>query len=129
MLDFDTNSFLTYYTLQTMVLEAGSSNTPLQGSTTGTTIPFNAIPYGGGHILPMIPLLDGDFQQLIEPNLNYIFFGGGSLGPSSYTMSVGSMSFSLFGEFGNNSFSSAAFSTGGNPIFDQQNLVQGTIPS
>jgi hypothetical protein len=39
------------------------------------------------------------------------------------------MSFSLFGAFGNNAFSSAAFSTGGNPSFGQQNLVQGTIPS
>jgi hypothetical protein len=44
-------------------------------------------------------------------------------------MSVGSMSFSLFGAFGNNAFSSVAFSSGGNPIFSQQNLVQGTIPS
>jgi hypothetical protein len=39
------------------------------------------------------------------------------------------MSFSLFGAFGNNAFSSATFSTGGNPNFGQQNPVQGTIPS
>jgi hypothetical protein len=60
---------------------------------------------------------------------NYSLFGGGSLGPSSYTMLVGSMLFSLFDAFGNNAFSSAAVSNGGNPSFGQHNLVQGIIPS
>jgi hypothetical protein len=129
MPDFDTNSVLTYSTLQTMGLGAGSSNAPLQGSAIGTTAPFNAIPYGGGHIPPPSPSLGGAFQQPIGPNANYSLFSGGSLGPSSYTTSVGSMSFSLFGAFGNNTFSSTAFPTGGNPSFGQQNPVQGTIPS
>jgi hypothetical protein len=101
---FDSNSVLTYSTLQTMGLGAGSSNAPLQGSVMGTTAPFNAIPYGGGHIPPPSPSLGGMFQQSIGPNANYSFFSGGSLGPSSYMMLVGSMSFSLFGAFGNNIF-------------------------
>jgi hypothetical protein len=62
-------------------------------------------------------------------NANYNLFGAGSLGPSSYTTSVGSMSFSLFDAFGNNAFSSAVVSAGGNPGFGQQNPVQGTIPT
>jgi hypothetical protein len=37
--------------------------------------------------------LGGVFQQLICPNDNYSLFSGGSLGPSSYTTSVGSMYF------------------------------------
>jgi hypothetical protein len=129
MPDFDSNLVLTYSTLQTMGLGVGSSNAPMQGSTGGTSVPFNAIPYGGGHIPPPSPSLGGAFQQPIGPNANYSLFGGGSLGPSSYTMSVGSMSFSLFDAFGNNAFSSAVVSAGGNPSFGQQNPVQGTIPS
>jgi hypothetical protein len=39
------------------------------------------------------------------------------------------MSFSLFDTFGNNAFSSAVVSAGGNPGFGQQNPVQGTIPT
>jgi hypothetical protein len=62
MPNFDTNSVLTYSTLQTMGLGAGSSNAPLQGSTMGTTAPFNAIPYGGGHIPPPSPSLGDAFQ-------------------------------------------------------------------
>jgi hypothetical protein len=61
--------------------------------------------------------------------MNYNLFGASSLGPSSYTTSVGSMSFSLFNAFGNNSFLSAVVSAGGNPGFGQQNPVQGTIPT
>jgi hypothetical protein len=53
--DFDTNSVLTYSTLQTMGLGAGSSNAPLQGSMGGTSASYNAIPYGGGHIPPCPP--------------------------------------------------------------------------
>jgi hypothetical protein len=112
-----------------MGLGARSSNDPVQGSTEGTLVPFSAIPYGVGHIPPLSPSLGGDFQKPIGLNDNYNLFGEGSLGPSSYTMSVGSMSFSLFDTFGNNSFSSAVVSAGGNPRFRQQNLVQGTIPS
>jgi hypothetical protein len=46
MPSFDTNSVLSYSTLQTMGLGVGSSNTPLQGSMGGTTTPYNAFPYG-----------------------------------------------------------------------------------
>jgi hypothetical protein len=41
---------------------------------------------------------------------------------------VGSIPFYLFGAFGNNSFSSSAFSTEGNSIFVQKNPTQGFIP-
>jgi hypothetical protein len=123
------NFVLTYSTLQTMGLGAGSSNAPLQGSIGGTSTSYNVIPYGGGHIPPLSPSLSGAFQPPIGVSANYNLFGAGSLGPSSYTMSVGSMSFSLFSAFGNNSFSSAVVSAGGNPGFGQQNPVQGTIPT
>jgi hypothetical protein len=124
MPDFDSNSFLTYSTLQTMGMGVGSSNYPMQGSTKGTSVPFNSIPYGGGHIPPPSPLIGGAFQQPIGPNANYNLFGAGSLGPSSYTTRVGSMSFSLFDVFGNNTFSSTAISTGGNPGFGNKILCR-----
>jgi hypothetical protein len=106
-----------------MGLGAWSSNAPLQGSAVVTTSPFNSIPYGGGHIPCLSPLLGDTFQQPIGPNANYSLFTGGGLGPSSYTTPVGSMLFSLFGAFGNNAFSSVAFPIGGIPNFGQQNLV------
>jgi hypothetical protein len=129
MLNFDSNSVLTYSTLQTMGLRAGSSNTPMKGSTRGASVPFNAIPYGGGHIPPPSPSLGGAFQQPIKSNSNYSLFGGGGLGPLSYTISVGYMSFSLFGVFGKNTFSSDVVLTGGNPSCGGQNPVQSTSPS
>jgi hypothetical protein len=98
---FDTNSVLTYSTLQTMGLGAGSSNAPLQGSMGGTSSPYNAFPYGGGHIPPSSPSLGGASQQPAWPNMNYNSFGEGSQGPSSSTTLVGSLSFSLFDAFGN----------------------------
>jgi hypothetical protein len=100
-------------------LGEGNHNTPLQGSTATNTTPFNVIPYGGGHIPLLSPSRDDDFQQPIEPNANYILFGGGSLGPSSYTIPVGYMLFSFFGAFGNNAFYLVFLSTGGNPNFGQ----------
>jgi hypothetical protein len=65
-----------------MGLGAGSSNDPMQGSTEGTSVPFNVIPYGGDHIPPLSPSLGGDFQQPIRLNANYNLFGAGSLGRS-----------------------------------------------
>jgi hypothetical protein len=129
MLIFDSNSIITYSTLQTMGLGTRSSNTLVQGSIGGTSVPFNSIPYGGGHIPYSSPSLGGSFQQPIKSNVNYSLFGEGILGPSSYTMSVGSMSFSLFGVFGNNVFSSIVVSAMGNPGFGKQNPVQATIPT
>jgi hypothetical protein len=108
-----------------MDLGVGILNDPVKGSTRGTSVPFNAIPYGGGHIPPSSPLLDGAFQQPIWSSANYNLFGAGSLGNSSYTTSVGSMSFSLFDAFGNNAFSSAVISAGGNPIFGKQKYYAG----
>jgi hypothetical protein len=68
-------------------------------------------------------LLSGSFQQPIEPNASYNFFGAGSLGPFSYTTPVGSMPFSLFDTFGSIDFSSAFVSVGGNPGFEKKNIV------
>jgi hypothetical protein len=125
---FDTNSILTYSTLQTMGLQEGISNAPLQGSMGGTSASYNDIPYGGVHIPPPSPSLDDALQPSVGPNMNYNLFGEGSLGPYTYTTSMVSMSFSLFDMFGNNNFSLVAFSAGGNCGFGQQNPVQGTIP-
>jgi hypothetical protein len=52
-----------------------------------------------------------------------------SQGPPSHSMSVGSTPFSWNKTFGNNTFSSDAFLTGGNPLFGQSTPVQGTIPA
>jgi hypothetical protein len=126
---FDTNSVLTYSTLQTMGLGAGISNSPLKGSMGGTLSPYNSFPYGGGHITPSFPSLGGASQQLVWLNMNYNLFGVGSQGPSSNTTLVGSMPFSLFNTFGNKTFSSSAVSAGSNPCFGAQNPMQGTIPT
>jgi hypothetical protein len=93
----------------------------MKGSIGGTSFPFNAIPYGGGRIPPSSPSLGGAFQQPIWPNANYNLVGASSLGTLSYTMLVGSISFSFFEAFGNNNFSSTAFSTRGNPSFGKYN--------
>jgi hypothetical protein len=129
MPNFDTNSILTYSTLHTMVLGVGSSNSPLQGSMGGNSASFNAIPYGGGHIPPLSPLLGGAYQPPLGLNTKYNLFGARSLGPSSYTMPVGLISFYLFDAFDNNAFLSVFISVGDNPGFGQHNLVQGTIPT
>jgi hypothetical protein len=117
MPNFDMNSVLTYSTLQTLGLGAGSSNAPLQGSMGGTSAPYNAFPYGGGHIPPSSPSLGGASQQPTWPNMNYNLFRVGSQGPSSSTTLVGSLSFSLFEMFGNNTFSSAVHLGRGKPWF------------
>jgi hypothetical protein len=54
-----TSPILSYSTSQTLGLGAGSSNAPLQGHMGGTSSPFNAFPYGGGHIPPSSPSLGG----------------------------------------------------------------------
>jgi hypothetical protein len=54
-----TSPALTYSTLKTLGLGAGSSNAPLQGQLGGTPVPFNAFPYIGGHIPPSSPSLGG----------------------------------------------------------------------
>jgi hypothetical protein len=95
----------------------------------GTSSPYNAFHYGGGHIPPSSPSLGGASHQPVRSNMNYNLFRASSLGPSSYSMLVGSMSFYLFSAFGNNTFLSSAISVGGNPCFGQQNHVQGTIPT
>jgi hypothetical protein len=71
----------------------------------------------------MFPSLGGAFQQPVGPSMNYILFGAGNIGPSFYTTLVGSILFSLFGVFGNNSFSLIVVSAEGNPGFGQHNLV------
>jgi hypothetical protein len=126
---FDTNYVLSYSTLQTLGMGAGRSNTPLQGSMGGTSTPYNYFPYGGVHIPPSSPSLDGAHQHSTEPNVNYSSFGEGSQGIPYYIMSVGSTPFSLFDAFGNNSFSSAVVSARGNPSYGQQNPMQGIIPT
>jgi hypothetical protein len=124
-----TSPVLSYSTLQTLGLGAGSSSAPLQGHMGGTPVPFNAFPYGGGHIPPSSPSLGGSHQQSVGQPTHNSLFGAGSQGPPSHSMPVGSTPFSWNETFGNNTFSSAAFPTGGNPIFGQSTPVQGTIPA
>jgi hypothetical protein len=124
-----TSPVLSYSTSQTLGLGAGSSNAPLQGHMGGTSTPFNAFPYGGVHIPPSSPSLGGTHQPSAGPPVHHSLFGAGIQGPPSHNMSIGSTPFSLFGAFGNNAFSSAAFPTGGNPSFRQPIPMQGTIPT
>jgi hypothetical protein len=124
-----TSPVLTYSTLQTLGLGAGSSSAPLQGHLGGTPVPFNAFPYAGGHIPPSSPSLGGPHQQSVGQPTHNSLFGAGSQGPPSHSMPVGSTPFSWNGTFGNNTFSSATFPTGGNPIFGQSTPAQGTIPA
>jgi hypothetical protein len=122
-----TSPVLSYSTSQTSGLGAGSSNAPLQGHMGGTSAPFNAFPYGGGHIPSLSPSLEGTHQPSAGSPAHHSLFGAGSQGPPSHNMPVGSKPFSLFGAFGNNAFSSAAFPTGGNPGPRQSIPMQGTI--
>jgi hypothetical protein len=124
-----TRPVLSYSTLQTSGLGAGSSNAPIQGHIGGTPAPFNAFPYEGGHIPPSSPSLDGMHQPSVEPPAHHSLFGAWSQGPPSHNMLVGSTPFSFFGAFGNNAFSSATFLTKGNPSFGQPIPMQGTIPT
>jgi hypothetical protein len=88
MAGFDSSSTLNYSTLHTIGLEEGSSNAPLKGSFIGTTVPFNAIPYDGGHIPPPSPSLGGSFLQPSRLNTNSILFSGGSHGPQSCRLAL-----------------------------------------
>jgi hypothetical protein len=124
-----TSPVLSYSTSQTLGLGAGSSNAPLQDHMGGTSAPFNDFPYGGGHIPPSSPSLDGTHQQSVGPPTDHSLFGEGSQGPLSHNMPVGLTPFSLFGAFSNNAFWSAAFPTGGNPSYRQPIPMQGTIPA
>jgi hypothetical protein len=124
-----TSPVLSYSTSKTLGLGAGISNAPLQGHMGGTSTPFNAFPYGGGHIPPSSPSLGGTHQPSTRPPAHHSLFGAGSQGPPSHNMLVGSTPFSLFGAFGNNAFSSATFPTWGNPSFRQPIPMQGTIPT
>jgi hypothetical protein len=100
MPSFGTRTVLSYSTLQTLGLGAGNTNAPLQGSMGGTSAPYNAFPYGGGHILPSSPSLDGDHQHSTGSNVNYSSFGEGSQGLPYDSMPVGLTSFSFFDAFG-----------------------------
>jgi hypothetical protein len=124
-----TSPSLTYSTLQTLGLGAGIYNDPLQGQLGGTTIPFNAFPYAGGHISPSSPSLGGPHQQSVGQPAHTSLFGVESQGIPAHSMSIGSSPFFWNRMFGNNTFSSTTFSSGGNPIFGQSTPVQGTIPA
>jgi hypothetical protein len=118
MLISGTSPILSYSTSQTLGLGERSSNAPLQGHMGGTLAPFNAFPYGGGHIPPSSPSLGGTHQQSVGPPAHHSLFGAGSQGLPLHNMLVGSTPFSLFDAFGNNAFSSTTFLTGGNLGFD-----------
>jgi hypothetical protein len=89
-----TSPVLSYSTLQTLGLGAGSSSTPLQGHMGGTHVPFNSFLYGGGHIPPSSPSLGGSHQQSVGQPTHNSLFGVGSQGPPSHSMLVGSTPFS-----------------------------------
>jgi hypothetical protein len=125
MPSFGTSTVLSSSTLQTLGLRERSYNAPLQGSMGGTSAPFIAFPYQRGHIPPSSPSLGDVPRHSVGPNVK--LFGAGSQTLPPCNMSVGSTPFSLFGAFGNNYFSLAVTSTGGNPGYRQPHLVQGTI--
>jgi hypothetical protein len=114
-----TSPALTSSTFQTLGLGAGSSNAPLQGQLGGIPVPFNAFPYAGGHIPPSSPSLGGSHQQSVGQPAHTSPFGAGSQGTPAQTQPVGSSPFVWNGTFGNNTFASAAFPSGGTPVFGQ----------
>jgi hypothetical protein len=120
---------LTSSTLQTLGLGAGSSNAPLQGQLGGIPVPFNSFPYARGHIPPSSPSLSGLHQQSAGQPAHTSSFGAGSQGTPAQNFPVGSSSFVWNGTFGNNTFTSTAFPSGGTPIFGQSTPAQGIIPS
>jgi hypothetical protein len=123
-----TSPALTYSNLQNLGLGAGSSNAPLQGQLGGIHVPFNVFPYAGGHISPSSPSLGGLHQQSAGQPAHTSSFGVESQGTPAQTFPVGSLPFVWNGTFGNNTFSSTTFPSGGTPIFGQFTLAQGTIP-
>jgi hypothetical protein len=124
-----TSPVLTYSTLQTLGLGAGSSNDPLQGHLGGTRVHFNTFPYAGGHIPPSSPSLGGPHQQSARQPTHTSLFGDGSQGPPVHSMPIGSTLFSWNETFGNNTFSSSTFPSRGKPIFGQSTPAHGTIPA
>jgi hypothetical protein len=124
-----TSPALTYSTLQTLGLGAGSSNAPLQGQLGGILVPFNAFPYAGGHISPLSPSLGGLHQQSAGQPAHTSSFGDRSQGTPAQTLPVGSSPFVWNETFGNNTFASTSFPSGGTPIFGHSTLAQGTIPA
>jgi hypothetical protein len=124
-----TSHALTYSTLQTLGLGAGSSNAPLQGQLGGIPVPFNAFPYTGGHIPPSSPSLGGLHQQSAGQPAHTSSLGSESQGTPVQTLPVGLSPFVWNETFGNNTFASTAFPSGGTPIFGQSTLAHGTIPA
>jgi hypothetical protein len=123
-----TSPALTYSTLQTLGLGAGSSNAPLQGQLGGIPVPFNAFPYTRGHSSPLSPSLGGLHQQSVGQPTHTSSFGVEGQGTPAQTLLVGSSPFIWNETFGNNTFASTSFPSGGTPIFGQSTPVQGTIP-
>jgi hypothetical protein len=124
-----TSPALTSSTLQTLGLGVGSSNTPLQGQLGGIPVPFNDFPYAGGHISPSSPSLGGLHQQSARQPTHTSSFGARSQGTPVQTLPVGSSPFVWNGTFGNNTFASTVFPSGGTPVFGQSTPAQGTIPA
>jgi hypothetical protein len=118
-----TSPALTHSTLQTLSLGVGSSNAPLQGQLGGIPVLFNALPYVVGDISPLSPSLGGLHQQSIRQPAHTSSFGAGSQGTPVQTQLVGSSLFVWNVTFGNNTFTSTAFPSGGTPIFGQSTLV------
>jgi hypothetical protein len=81
MLGFDSSTNLTYSTLQTIGLGEGISNAPFQGFLRVTSSSYNVVPYGSGHIPPLSPSLEGDFQQPFGPSASSSLFRGWIQGP------------------------------------------------
>jgi hypothetical protein len=127
MLSSGTSPALTYSTLQTLGLGTRSSNSPLQGQLGGIHVPFNSFPYVEGHISPSSPSLGDLHQQSAGQPAHTSSCGAGSQGTPAQTQPVGSSLFVWDGTFGNNTFASSAFPSGGTPIFGQSTLVHSNI--
>jgi hypothetical protein len=112
-----TSPALTSFISQTLGLGAGSSSASLQGQLGGILAPFNAFPYTGGHIPPSSPSPGGLPQQSAGLPTHTSPSRAGSQGQPAQTQLVGSSPFVWNGTVGNNIFTSAAFPSGGTPIF------------
>jgi hypothetical protein len=90
-----------------------------------SSIPYQVIPWGGGHIPPSFPSIgSGDFPSS-GPNP----FRGWGVSMGATSMPSTSTLFTLYGGFMSNPFTTSVVSVGGNPFQAQWNPMQGSFPS
>jgi hypothetical protein len=89
-----------------------------------SSISFQAIPWGGGHIPPSFPSIGNGYFTSSNPNP----FEGWGASTGATNMPSTSTPFTLYGVFRSNHFPSSTISTGGNSFQAQWNPMQVSFP-